>query len=61
MIRDLSKAERYTLFVYSENHIGILGRITNAFTRRHININSLTVSESEVKGVYRYTLVTETD
>lgn len=50
--------QEYTLFVYSENHIGILGRITNTFTQRHLNIDSLTVSESEVKGVYRFTIVT---
>ena len=56
----MEEKNRYTLFVYSENHIGIMGRITNSFTRRHINIESLTVSESEVKDVYRFTIVTHT-
>lgn len=54
----MEKEKEYTLFVYSEDHIGILGRITNSFTRRHLNIESLTVSESEVSGVYRFTIVT---
>jgi acetolactate synthase-1/3 small subunit len=54
----MEQEKEYTLFVYSENHIGILGRITNSFTRRHLNIESLTVSESEVTGVYRFTIVT---
>lgn len=54
----MTELNRYTLFVYSENHIGIMGRITNEFTRRHVNIDSLTVSESEVRGVYRFTIVT---
>ena len=55
----MEQEKEYTLFVYSENHIGIMGRITNSFTRRHLNIESLTVSESEVAGVYRFTIVTQ--
>ncbi|MBK8442035.1 MAG: acetolactate synthase small subunit [Sphingobacteriales bacterium] len=50
----------YTLSVFTENHIGILSRITLIFTRRHINIESLNTSESEVKDVYRYTIVIKT-
>jgi acetolactate synthase I/III small subunit len=53
--------EQFTISVFTENHIGILSRITIIFTRRHINIESLTVSETEVKGISRYTVVvTET-
>jgi acetolactate synthase I/III small subunit len=51
---------QYTLTVFSENHIGLLNRITIIFTRRHINIDSLTVSESEVKDIYRFTIVATT-
>lgn len=50
----------YTLIIFSENHIGLLNRITIIFTRRHINIESLTVSASEVKGVHRFTIVVHT-
>ena len=46
----------YTLSIFTEDHIGLLNRITIIFTRRHINIESITASESEVKGIYRYTL-----
>ena len=49
--------KRYTLSVFTENHIGLLNRVTIIFTRRHINIESITASESEIKGVYRYTIV----
>lgn len=49
--------EEFTLSIFTENSIGILTRITNVFTRRHINIDSLTVSESEVKDVFKYTVV----
>lgn len=47
----------YTLSVFTEDRIGLLNRITIIFTRRHINIESITASESEVKGIYRYTIV----
>ncbi len=48
---------QYTIIVFSEHHIGLLHRITTVFTRRHINIESLTVSESEVHGIHRFTIV----
>lgn len=50
----------YTVSVFTENSIGILNRITIIFTRRHLNIDSITASESEVKGVFRYTIVLRT-
>ncbi len=54
------KKHKYTISVFTENFIGLLSRITLIFTRRHVNIESITVSESEVKGVHRYTLVVKT-
>jgi len=51
--------EIYTITAFSENHIGLLNRITIIFTRRHINIESLTVSSTEMKGVHRFTIVIE--
>ncbi len=51
------KKHKYTITIFTENFIGLLSRITLIFTRRHINIESITVSESEVKGVHRYTVV----
>lgn len=50
----------FTVSVFTENRIGILNRITIIFTRRHLNIDSITASESEVKGVFRYTIVLRT-
>jgi acetolactate synthase I/III small subunit len=49
--------QEYNITVYSENHIGLLTRITIVFTRRKINIDSLTVSESAISGVYKFTIV----
>ena len=51
--------ESITIAVYRENKAGLLHRVTTAFTRRKINIESLTVSESEVPGIHRYTIVVE--
>ena len=52
--------KEYTLSAFTENKIGLLQRITTVFTRRKINIDSLTTSESEIKGVYRFTIVIHT-
>jgi acetolactate synthase I/III small subunit len=49
--------EQYTISIFTENKVGLLHRVTIIFTRRHINIESITASESEVKGIYRYTIV----
>jgi acetolactate synthase-1/3 small subunit len=47
----------YTISIFTEDIIGLLSRVTIIFTRRHINIESITASESEMKGIYRYTIV----
>ena len=52
---------KYTISIFTENFFGLLNRITIIFTRRRINIESLTVSESEIKGVHRYTVVIKSE
>lgn len=47
----------YTISVFTEDQIGLLNRISIIFTRRHVNIESITASESECKGIHRYTIV----
>lgn len=49
--------EKYFVTLYTENQIGLLNRITNIFTRRQINIESLTTSQSEIEGVYKFTIL----
>lgn len=53
--------KQFTLSVYSENRIGMLARVCSLFTRRHLNIESLTVCESEIDNVHRYTIVIFTE
>ncbi|GAB3647478.1 acetolactate synthase small subunit [Echinicola sediminis] len=53
---------RYTISLFTENFIGILNRVTLIFTRRGINIDALTASESKEDGVHRITIeVTTTE
>lgn len=49
--------QTYTISAFSENHIGLLNRITIIFTRRQVNIDSLTVSGSAIPGVHKFTIV----
>lgn len=49
--------KEYTISLFTEDHIGILNQITIILTRRQINIESITASESAVKGVKILTLV----
>ncbi|CAN5534552.1 acetolactate synthase small subunit [soil metagenome] len=52
----MSKQE-YTITVYTENQIGLLNRISIIFSRRKINIESLSTSPSEIDSVHRFTIV----
>ena len=47
----------FTISVYSENNVGLLNRISGIFLKRHINIESLNVSKSEIDGVSKFTVV----
>lgn len=50
----------FTISVYSENHVGLLNRISGIFLKRHINIESLNVSKSEIEGISKFTIVVYT-
>lgn len=49
--------QTFTISAFSENHIGLLNRITIIFTRRQVNIESLTVSGSAIPGIHKFTIV----
>jgi acetolactate synthase I/III small subunit len=46
----------YTISAFTQNRSGVLHRLTAQFTRRKINIESLCVSETETKGISRFTI-----
>lgn len=55
------KKQEFTITAYTENHVGLLHRISIIFTKRKVNIESMTTSESEREGIHRFTIaVTET-
>ena len=47
----------FTISIYSENNVGLLNRISSIFLKRHINIESLTTSQSEIKDVFRFIII----
>lgn len=46
----------YTITIFSENTVGLLNQITIIFTRRGINIETLSVSPSALKGIHKFTI-----
>jgi acetolactate synthase I/III small subunit len=53
----MSEVKEYTLTVFTENLTGLMGRVVSIFARRHINIESLTVSKSSMPDIHRFTIV----
>ena len=52
-----NKLIKYTVSIYTENNIGLLNRISAIFLKRHINIESITSSQSEIENIYRFVVV----
>lgn len=46
----------YTITVFSENAVGVLNQITTIFTRRQLNIETLSVSPSAMAGIHKFTI-----
>ncbi|MDL2222206.1 acetolactate synthase small subunit [Parabacteroides sp. OttesenSCG-928-N08] len=54
----MSEKKLYTVIIFSENSVGLLNQITIIFTRRQLNIETLSVSPSAIKGVHKFTITT---
>ena len=52
---------KHTLAVLVENNPGVLAKVSNLFSRRGYNIESLVVSQTEDKTISRMTIVVEGD
>lgn len=52
--------KEYIVIAFTENQIGVLNRITALYLRRKINIESLKVSESSIKGISMFVISTFT-
>ena len=53
----MDKISEFTITIFTENKTGILNRVVSVFTKRHINIESLTTSRSSMEGIHRFTIV----
>jgi len=53
--------ELFTVIIFSENTVGLLNQITIIFTRRQLNIETLSVSPSAIEGVHKFTITTFAD
>ncbi len=53
------KKSKFIISVFSVNEPGLIQRVVSMFTKRHINIHSLTTSESSMKDVHRFTILIE--
>ena len=51
----------YTITIFSENTVGVLNQITTIFTRRQLNIETLSVSPSAIIGIHKFTITTFSD
>lgn len=54
----MSERKLYTVIIFSENTVGLLNQITIIFTRRQLNIETLSVSPSAIKGIHKFTITT---
>lgn len=52
----MEKNKNYTVLIYAENR-RVLNRVLGCFQRRQIDIESINMSQSEINGVYKITLV----
>ena len=51
----------FTVIIFSENTVGLLNQITIIFTRRQLNIETLSVSPSAIEGVHKFTITVFSD
>ncbi|MDE5982301.1 MAG: ACT domain-containing protein, partial [Duncaniella sp.] len=52
----MNNEQLFTISVFTENQVGLLSRISTIFTRRGLNIESITASSSSMPGIHKITL-----
>ncbi len=51
----------YTFTIFTENRVGLLNQISIIFTRRSVNIESLSVSPSSIPAVHKFIITANCD
>lgn len=57
----MEEKQLYTVTIFSENRVGLLNQISIIYTRRKLNIESLSVSPSSIKGIHKFTITSYSD
>jgi acetolactate synthase-1/3 small subunit len=57
----MDKKTLYTVTIFSENTVGLLNQVTIIFTRRGMNIETLSVSPSALEGIHKFTITVFAD
>ena len=57
----MEEKQLYTVTIFSENRVGLLNQISIIYTRRKLNIESLSVSPSSRKGIHQFTITSYSD
>lgn len=58
---DVNDLQGFIVTIYTENHIGILNRIAVIFSRRRINIETLSIYPSEISHMHRFDIYIQED
>jgi len=60
-MKEINDKTLYTVTIFSENTIGLLNQVTIIFTRRGLNIETLSVSPSAIEGIHKFTITVFAD
>lgn len=52
----MTEPRLFTVIVYTENSVSLLNQVSIVFTRRGLNIESITAGPSGIDGVHKYTI-----
>ncbi len=53
----MNKTKKFTVSIYTENNLGLLNRISAIFLKRHLSIDSINSSPSEIEEIFRFVIV----
>ena len=56
MATDNENTRLYIILIFTENCTGALSLVSNVFTRRQVNIESITACYSTIPGLHKYTI-----
>ena len=57
----MEQKKLYTVTIFSENSVGLLNQVAIIFTRRRLNIETLSVSPSAIEGIHKFTVTVFTN